>query len=273
MGSTSRMGLLVTSPSNKPVPLSSTSDAGLPPGARRPALLSLSSPPPLQHFLFSWPPPRRRSRLQRLCPAFVITTSTTTVSIAAAPAFVPHRFDPVPPSFPLVWLSLGRAALHSTSRLLTSSTDVKPLSLNRVENVPLFLPGTPSPSTTPASLSQAFGLPSELLSASYTMVNLNDTRMDTPAEQLFDDDTRYSNAEISVPGDNSNDTLTADWDDDLENGYYSEVDELSTESPIEHYKRAINAGKRKATFDFRRRRTQSSEAANLRGVRTPTSAD
>ncbi|KAJ7176412.1 hypothetical protein C8R43DRAFT_1118939 [Mycena crocata] len=143
MGSTSRMGLLVTS-SSRPVPLSSTSDVGLPPGVRCSERVNAlyfrrdhQGTTSGASFSFvaattstlslSWPPPRRRSRLQRLCPAFVITTSTTTVSVAAASAFVPHRFDPVPPSFPLVWLSLGRAALHPTSRLLTSSTDVKPL--------------------------------------------------------------------------------------------------------------------------------------------------
>ncbi|KAJ7115525.1 hypothetical protein C8R43DRAFT_1138150 [Mycena crocata] len=115
MGSTFRMGLLVTSPSTKPVPLSSTSDVGLPPGVRCSERVNApyfrrdhQGTTSGASFSFvatttstlslSWPPPPRRSRLERLCPAFVITTSTTTVSVAAAPAFVPHRFDPVPPT-------------------------------------------------------------------------------------------------------------------------------------------------------------------------------
>ncbi|KAJ7172961.1 hypothetical protein C8R43DRAFT_1119781 [Mycena crocata] len=113
MGSTFRMGLLVTSPSTKPVPLSSTSDVGLPPGVRCSERVntlyfrrdhqgttsgaSFSFVAATTSMLsLSWPPPPRRSRLEHLCPVFVITTSTTTVSVAAAPAFVPHRFDPVP---------------------------------------------------------------------------------------------------------------------------------------------------------------------------------
>ncbi|KAJ7103683.1 hypothetical protein C8R43DRAFT_963802 [Mycena crocata] len=110
------LGLLVTSPSTKPVPLSSTSDAGLPPGVRRSERVNTL------YFHDD-----HQDMTSGASFSFVAATSsiTTTISVVAAPAFMPHRFNPVPLSFPLIWLSLGRAALHPASRLLTSSTDCK----------------------------------------------------------------------------------------------------------------------------------------------------
>ncbi|KAJ7081538.1 hypothetical protein C8R43DRAFT_1142940 [Mycena crocata] len=245
------MGLLVTSPSTNPVPLSSTPDAPLPPGLlsservnalylRRDhqgtmvVLLSLSPLPPRRHFIFP------SGHLVDVC------------------VFVPYCPTPY---FPTIEF------LHRCKGILTSQTNliirIGADTSRAVAAIVLKIINTVwTQYQIHIHLTRCMyrDIKGDMYAVERTIWVLDPTTSGyVPVKQF---EIGFS---TNVPHRQRN--YRDKWwrCSDIKHIDYSEVDEPSTKNPIEHYKRAINAGKCKATFN--------DDAAARKVRRLPTSED